>query len=176
MAVSDATRDLQRLIDRIRLRLRDYEAVNRLIAGKENPDTAVAEAIQGVVDEFNGMEPVISASYSWDTFPNKNLLISGACAILQMSVGRTDIRNTHPVQVGPVAVPSRQKGQVVYGAGAQEWASFLSRLKDLKRRLNWQEGMGGARVRSPYGVLCGDDILQDYVAEHMPNLDRVDPE
>jgi len=161
MSTPTDTETLQELINDIRLEMRDYEELNKLINGQENSDRVIARAIRSVLTHFNGMPPLIKATYAWDTFPNRGLLITGVVGRLQRQVADLDNRNFFPASDGQVGIPSRQKGQFVFQAASQKWQEFVQEARLLRVSLNYTEALGGIGIASEAG---GNNVLNEFIS------------
>jgi len=167
----DLLKQLQALIDDIRLEMRDYPELNRLMEDIENSDRMIALAIRNVVDTFNGIPPAIRSKFDWSTFPSRSLLITGVIGRLQRGQADLDTRNYYPASDGQVGIPSRQKGQMVERAAMAKWQEFKQDAGELKVSLNFREGLGGVGVASEVGMI----VLSDYLRGGMTPLWSRDP-
>jgi len=169
---SDTTQ-LQRLIDEVRVWMRDEPELNRLIQGRESSDYHIAVAIRGIVHRFNAMPPKVRTVFSWSNFPDRDLLIQGVTARLMQSVADLDDRNYFPASDGQVSVPSRQKGQLVRRAADSRWQEFLGAAKETKIAWNYGEALGGKALGSDEGVW--DANLDRYISSRLDDLDLRGP-
>jgi hypothetical protein len=169
VATSELQRQLQSLIDDVRLEMRDYAELNRLIQDSDgNPDVessdkVIARTIKIVIGAFNAMPPPI-ATYSWDNFPDRSLLITGIVARLLRQVANLDERNYYPASDGQVGVPSRQKGQFVRRTAESMWSEFMQMAKQLKVSLNFRAAAGGLALASEEGMILLEDYLRGRIA------------
>jgi hypothetical protein len=90
--VVEPTLTMARAIQLVRLVMRDYPELNRLIRGEEHSDRLVAWAIMDVLDDWNTTPPLIG-NVTIVTFPSTRLLVKGAIAQLLTSVGLLSTRN-----------------------------------------------------------------------------------
>lgn len=58
----------------------DYDTVNLPLYSEMLPDSAIQNAIEYAVDDFNETPPILSRTYTTEDFPYKQLLIDGATA------------------------------------------------------------------------------------------------
>lgn len=162
---------LQDLIDEIRLEMRDYQELNRLLNDVETTDRMIAQAIRAVVGAFNNMPPGIRSRYDWASFPDQSLLMTGVIGRLQRGLADLDNRNYYPASDGQVGVPSRTKGQFVDRAAQTKWQEFLASAKELRISLNFREALGGVGVASEEGMT----VLSDYLRGGITPINSVDP-
>jgi hypothetical protein len=166
---------LQQLIDDIRLDMRDYAELNRLLEDEdgtqreESSNKMIAKTIRLVLDRFNSMPPNIRSTFGWDNFPDRTLLITGVIGRLQMQVADVDDRNFYPASDGQVSIPSRQKGQLVRNAGYSKWTEFINGAKELRISLNYREALGGIGLASEEGMILLDDYLRGRMSPSYSN-------
>jgi len=83
---------LSQLISIVRIKLRDFPELNRLIEGYETSDKEIALAAFEAIDDFNTTPPILE-TYTLETFPSMSLLIRGTLIYVIESVGLLQTRN-----------------------------------------------------------------------------------
>ncbi len=131
----------QQLINTIRLYLRDYKELNRLIQGVENSDRMIMWAIADTIDDWNSTPPLIPA-ISLENVPSKSLLVRGCVIALLESVGLLMTRNHLTFSDGGIQVGVSDKTPLI-----QSWLQLLgNRYEEKKQKLkiaiNIERGWG----------------------------------
>lgn len=138
---------LEQFVGTVRLFMRDYPQLNRLIQGEEHSDRLIAWAVVDALDDFNGTPPL--TGYGLSNFPNKYLLVRGTVISLLESVGLLMTRNHLTFSDGGIQVGVSDKTPLI-----QSWIQLLTnKYEDKKMRLkialNIENGWGGG-VHSEY--------------------------
>jgi hypothetical protein len=133
--------------EQLRLFLRDYPTLNRLLRQYEHTDSDLDLALNLTVEEYNVTMPPL-APVTIATYPNLWLLLHGSAIHLLKSAGMLQSRNELSYSSGGVTVRTFDKTAVY-----QSWInSFLQdyqfKLQNLKLATNIQGGFGG--VHSVY--------------------------
>src|SRR4051812_25966152 len=110
---------IQQLISTVRLYLRDYAELNRLIQGVEHSDRMILWAIADAVDDWNSTPPLIPAA-QLENFPSKSLLLRGIVISLLESVGLLQTRNHLTFSDGGIQVGVSDKTPLI-----QSWLQLL---------------------------------------------------
>lgn len=139
---------VQQFISTVRLYLRDYPELNRLIHGQENSNRMIAWAILDAIDDWNSTPPLIPA-VDLMNFPSKSLLLRGTVVNLLQSVGLLQTRNHLTFSDGGIQVGVSDKTPLL-----QSWIQLLgNQYEEKKQRLkvaiNIELGWG-AGVHSEY--------------------------
>ncbi len=143
---------LEQFIGTVRLYMRDYAVLNRLIAGEEHSDRMIAWAVIDTIDDFNSTPPI--TNYTLLNFPSSSLLVRGTTVNLLQSVGLLMTRNQLNFSDGGLQVSVSDKAPLI-----QSWIQMLSngyeeKKKQLKIALNLEGGWGGG-VHSEYKWING---------------------
>jgi len=143
---------LEQFIGTVRLFMRDYPALNRLIAGEEHSDRMVAWAVIDCLDDFNSTPPM--TNYGLHNFPSMSILLRGTVINLLQSVGLLMTRNHLTFSDGGLQVGVSDKTPLI-----QSWIQMFSNIyeekkKQLKIALNIEGGWGGG-VHSEYAWVNG---------------------
>lgn len=121
---------LQQLINTVRLYLRDYPELNRLIRGEEHSDRMIAWAIFDAIDDWNSTPPLIPPA-QLGSFPSKSLLLRGTVIALLESVGLLMTRNHLTFSDGGIQVGVSDKTPLI-----QSWLQLIgNRYEEKKQRL-----------------------------------------
>ena len=150
---------LNRLVQVVRSYLKDFPALNRLVAVHEFSDTSIVTAILDAVDDFNLDSPL--APFSVDTFPSVSLLRMGATKYLMESATFLQTRNHLTYSDGQgVQVNSSDRGPTylnIVQKLSQEWEVKKQRMIV---KLN-VKGMMGSGVYSDFRQLDEDSWRND---------------
>lgn len=143
---------LEQFIGTVRLFMRDYPALNRLIAGEEHSDRMIAWAIVDALDDFNSTPPM--TNFGLTTFPSSSILLRGTVINLLQSVGLLMTRNHLTFSDGGLQVGVSDKTPLI-----QSWIQMFSNIyeekkKQLKIAMNIEGGWGGG-VHSEYSWVNG---------------------
>lgn len=143
---------LEQFIGTVRLYMRDYSALNRLIAGEEHSDRMIAWAIIDALDDFNTTPPM--TNYGLANFPSPSILLRGTVINLLQSIGLLMTRNHLTFSDGGLQVGVSDKTPLI-----QSWIqlfnnSYEEKKQRLKIALNIEGGWGGG-VHSEYLWVSG---------------------
>jgi len=143
---------LEQFIGAVRLFMRDYPQLNRLIAGEEHSDRMIAWAIVDALDDFNSTPPM--TSFGLTAFPSRSILMRGTVINLLQSVGLLMTRNHLNFSDGGLQVGVSDKTPLI-----QSWIQMFSNMyeekkKQLKIALNIEGGWGGG-IHSEYAWVNG---------------------
>ena len=143
---------LEQFIGAVRLFLRDYAQLNRLIAGEEHSDRMIAWAVIDALDDFNSTPPV--SNYTLTNFPSMSILLRGTAINLLQSVGLLMTRNHLTFSDGGLQVGVSDKTPLI-----QSWIQMFSNMYEEKKQrlkiaLNIEGGWGGG-VHSEYAWVNG---------------------
>lgn len=138
---------LESLVNTIRLYLRDYPELNRLIDGEESSNRQIVWAIIDTLDDFNTEPPF--TNYSLDNFPSMSLLVRGSACSLLESIGLLQTRNHIQFNDGGIQVGINDKTPFI-----QSWLqlfrnSYEDKKKKIKVAMNIENAWGGS-VSSEY--------------------------
>ncbi len=143
---------LEQFIATVRLFMRDYPQLNRLIAGEEHSDRMIAWAIVDALDDFNSTPPM--TNFGLNTFPSHSILLRGTVINLLQSIGLLMTRNHLTFSDGGLQVGVSDKTPLI-----QSWIQMFSNIyeekkKQLKIALNIEGGWGGG-IHSEYSWVNG---------------------
>jgi len=143
---------LGRFIDVIRLYLRDYAELNRLIKGEEHSNRMIAWSVIDTLTDFNGTPPF--TNYSLSNFPIQALSIlrKGVVVTLLESAGLLNTRNHLTFSDGGIQVGVSDKTPLL-----QSWIQLLKNDYEEKKQrfkiaLNIENAWGHG-VSSEYGFV-----------------------
>jgi hypothetical protein len=145
---------LYEFVREVRMYLRDFSELNRLITGEESSDRMIAWAVIDALDDINNSPPLIK-KYTVENFPNRSLLLRGAVISLLESVGIMQTRNQLNFSDGGIQVSVSDKAPMI-----MQWLNFLKgSYEDKKSRwkiaTNIQSAMTGSGIISDYYFLGG---------------------
>jgi len=144
----DPENKLQVAIAMIRLYLRDYPQLNRLISGEESTDRMIAWAILDTIDDYNITPPLIG-QVRVASFPSASLLREGAVSRLLESVAILSTRNYIQFSDGGTSVSFTSNIPMTQNMAAMMRNSYEEKKLRLKTALNISSGFG-AGVHSDY--------------------------
>ena len=139
---------LEVAIAMIRLYMRDYPQLNRLIAGEESTDRMIAWAILDTIDDYNITPPLIGQTFV-ASFPSASLLREGAVSRLLESVAILSTRNYIQFSDGGTSVSFTSNIPMIQNMAAMMRNSYEEKKLRLKTALNIAAGYG-AGVHSDY--------------------------
>lgn len=124
--VPNAVLELNDIVGQVRMYLRDFPELNRLIRGEESSNRQIIWAIMDTVDDFNTTPPF--TKFTLLNFPSKSLFIRGvACSLLE-SVGLLQTRNHLNFSDGGIQVGISDKTPFI-----QSWLSVLRNSYEEKK-------------------------------------------
>lgn len=150
--LSKQDRAVWELIQQVRLFMRDYRDLNRLIAGEESSNRMIAWAIMDACDDWNSTPP-LTGTIGVLSHPSSSLLIRATVISLLQSVGLLQTRNHLTYSDGSGAsVNVSDKTPVL-----QAWINLLSSAYEMKKvRLKTGlniEGAWGGGVHSELNLV-----------------------
>ena len=138
----NARTDLEDFVNQVRLFLRDYPELNRLIAGVENSNRQIVWAVMDALDDYNNATPPFT-HFSVSNFPSRHLLLRGTVISLLESVGLLQTRNQLSFNDGGITVGINDKTPYI-----QNWLqlfrqSYEEKKLKLKIAYNIESAWGG---------------------------------
>lgn len=132
---------LSELIERVRRAMRDRSHLNRLIAGEENSNEDIMQAIDLCISDFNHTPPFIH-KYNYQNPPPLYLLIKGTIIQLLESKGLLESRNAIQFNDGGMTASYMDKDQ-----RTQSWLAHFSNKYEVdkekwKKSVNIEESFG----------------------------------
>lgn len=154
VSLPQASARMNEVVAMIRLYMRDFPELNRLIKGEETSNRMIAWAVIDALDDWNSTPPFIGNA-SIERFPSISLLREGAVIRILESVGLLQTRNQLSYSDGGITVSVSDKAPLLL-----QWISlFRSSYEDKKHRMkssmNIEMAMGGAGTFSEYFVING---------------------
>jgi hypothetical protein len=138
----------------IRLYLRDFPELNRLISGEETSDRMIAWSVVDTLDDFNSSPPFIG-SYGLRNFPSTSLLREGAVIRVLESVGLLQLRNQMNYSDGGITVSISDKSQFLMQWITMLRGSYEQKKTRIKASINVEMAFSGSGVFSEYFVING---------------------
>ena len=149
-----ASARMNEMIAYIRLYMRDFPELNRLIAGYESSPRMIAWAIVDALDDWNTTPPFIGNA-SLDNFPSKHLLARGAVISLLESVAMLQMRNQLQFTDGGITVSVNDKAPMLMQFISMMKAGYEDKKARMKSSLNIEMAMVGSGHFSEYFVVNG---------------------
>jgi hypothetical protein len=146
--IPGASHEFNQFVSTIRLFLRDFPELNRLVAGEESSDRMIAWAIIDAIEDFNGSPPMLGTYTFTNLLENgqASLLRKGAILNLLYSVGMLQTRNHLPFSDGGLNVSVSDKTPLL-----QSWIQLYQQQWDAgKQRVKTQWNIE-ALLGSPAG-------------------------
>lgn len=145
-----ASQQLKQFVARVRLFMRDYPELNRLVDGEESSDRMIAFAIMDAISDFNSTPPHIGY-YTFEDFVNRNwlhpLMLKTVVCLLE-SVAILQTRNHLQFNDGGISVSVSDKAPML-----QQWAQlFNSRWENFKRSVKIADNINSLLNNPPSGV------------------------
>jgi len=145
--VPSAEIELNNFVNQVRAFMRDYAALNRLIAGEESSNRQIMWAILDALDDYNTTPPF--SHHTVYNFPSRSLLVRATVISLLESVGLLQTRNHLQFSDGGIQVGVNDKTPFI-----QAWLqlfknSYEEKKLKLKVAYNVESAWGGG-IHSEY--------------------------
>lgn len=139
--------ELRTFVQSVRMFMRDYPELNRLIAGVESTNRQIVWAIADALDDFNTTPPFTHFGIS--TFPSRSMLVRATVISLLQSIGLLQTRNQLSFSDGGIQVGINDKTPFI-----QSWLSLFSNSyeeKKLRLKVSYNiESAWGGGIFSEY--------------------------
>jgi len=132
----------------VRMFMRDYAELNRVIDGEESSPRMVAWAVLDAIDDYNTTPPLIG-QFGVANFPSRSLLRIGAVAHLMESIAILATRNYISFSDGGTSVSFTARLPHVTNLAQMFRNQWEQKLLRLKVAQNIAAGFGGG-VHSEY--------------------------
>lgn len=151
--VSDEFKDMVR---DVRMFMRDYPSLNRLVKDEEHTDRFIAQAILSMLSDFAGTPPplgwfsltnLINNEYMWA------ICREGVISFLLKSLILLMQRNALPFNDGGLSVDLSRKTQELIALQRQYEASWENKKVAKKKQMNIAMTMGAASPGSEYALI-----------------------
>jgi hypothetical protein len=150
--------EFKQFVATVRLYIRDFPELNRLVSGEESSSRMVAWAVIDAIEEFNGRTPIIGTFTFTDllTRGQGSLLRRGTVINLLTSVGILQTRNHLPFSDGGLNVAISDKTPLL-----QSWIQLFGRqwemgMDRVKKQWNVEQLLGGpSGAHTEYFALSG---------------------
>ena len=146
--------DLIRFVSEVRMYLRDFPELNRLIDGEETSDRMIAWAVIDTLDDINNTPPFVG-NYTCSNFPYRSLLLRGTVVAILESVGLLQTRNQLNYSDGGIQVGVSDKAPMLMQWINMLKSSYEQKLQKWKISTNITQAFGGDSVMSDYYFLGG---------------------
>lgn len=146
--------DLIRFVSEVRMYLRDFPELNRLIDGEETSDRMIAWAVIDTLDDINNTPPFVG-NYTCSNFPYRSLLLRGTVVAILESVGLLQTRNQLNYSDGGIQVGVSDKAPMLMQWINMLKSSYEQKLQRWKISTNITQAFGGDSVMSDYYFLGG---------------------
>lgn len=139
--VPRAELELNTFANHVRVFMRDYSQLNRLISGEESSNRQIMWAILDALDDYNSSPPF--TNFGLANFPSKHVLIRMTVVSLLESVGLLQTRNHLQFSDGGITVGINDKTQFL-----QSWIQLFrsrtdAKIERLKVAYNIEQAWGG---------------------------------
>jgi hypothetical protein len=138
---------LRMFASQVRMFMRDYPELNRLIKGEEHSERMIVWAILDALDDFNTTPPMTSIQLT--QFPSKYILLRGTVISLLESLGMLMTRNHLTFSDGGIQVGVSDKTPLLQAWIQMFTNKYEEKKKQLKIAMNIEGGWGGG-VHSEY--------------------------
>lgn len=145
---------MEQLVSMMRLYLRDYPHLNRLIDGEETSDRMIAWAILDAVQDFNTTPPFVG-SISINALVSIPLLRDKVICTILESLYILQTRNQVNYSDGGISFSISDKGQSLYAFIQLLQQRYDMKVAKMKAALNVEMAMTGEGVLSEYFVING---------------------
>ena len=147
-------RTMEQLVSMMRLYLRDYPHLNRLIEGEETSDRMIAWAILDAIQDFNTTPPFIG-NIGIDSLVSVPMLRDKVICTILESLYILQTRNQVNYSDGGISFSISDKGQALYSFIQLLQQRYETKLVKMKSSLNVEMAMTGEGVLSEYFVING---------------------
>jgi hypothetical protein len=156
--IPGASPQFQQFISSVRMFIRDFPELNRLVSGEESSDRMIAWAAIDAISDFNGTPPDLGV-FTFSDLMAKSLhsfLRKGTTINLLYSVGILQTRNHLPFSDGGLNVAVSDKTPLI-----QSWIQLLERTYEVQKQQikiawNMESLLGGSvGAHSEYFALSG---------------------
>lgn len=138
---------LKSFVQTVRMFMRDYPELNRLIAGVESTNRQIVWAVADALDDFNTTPPF--TGFGLSTFPSKSMLVRATVISLLQSIGLLQTRNQLSFSDGGIQVGINDKTPFI-----QSWLQLFSNSyeeKKLRLKVSYNiESAWGGGVHSEF--------------------------
>jgi hypothetical protein len=141
-------------VSQVRLYLRDFPELNRLIDGEETSDRMIAWAVIDTLDDINNTPPFLGG-YTVENFPYRHLLMRGTVLSVLESVGMLQTRNQLSYNDGGISVQASDKAPMIMQWIGMFRTSYEQKKKDFKVAMNLSMGFDGQSIQSDYYFIGG---------------------
>lgn len=154
----DVPQAMKQFIAGVRMFLRDYPGLNRLIEGEESSPRFIFFAVIDALGEFNATPPPLRG-YTFDDFAAKywtSFLMKGTVKHLLRSVALLQTRNHLRFSDGGITAQVSDKGQELMQYSqifASEWDAWIVKIKISENIMGALSSSAGAA--SEYSLING---------------------
>lgn len=138
----------QELIDDYRTMYGDTPELNRLLEGYESSDNKITLAFQMWLNDFNKTPPVLSTQYTFEDFPQYNVMFTGVMLKLLEMNGILHTRNFLNFNDSGVSYTVGDKGRDYMQWISMMYDRHVREVADVKKGLNAEEAY--SVIPSPY--------------------------
>lgn len=152
--IPSSNKTMEQLVSMMRMYLRDYPHLNRLIDGEETSDRMIAWAILDAVEDFNTTPPFIGNIGIKNIVSIPMLRDKVVCTILE-SLYILQTRNQVNYSDGGISFSISDKGQALYSFIQLLQQRYDAKVVKIKSSMNVEMAMSGEGVLSEYMVING---------------------
>lgn len=148
---------LKLFIEEVRIYLRDYAELNRLLQGQQNSNVQIAYAAIDSLDDWNNTPPQI-AKATITTHPSKSLWLRGTVISLLESNMLLGIRNHLQYSDGGTSIDTEKFGAYMQALNVYKQSYEQAKLR-LKTQINTESAYGHG-INSEYLWIGSLDFLR----------------
>jgi hypothetical protein len=152
--IPQTSKRMNDFVGMIRLYMRDFPELNRLIKGEETSDRMIAWAVMDALDDWNSTPPFLGNA-TIDGFPSLSLLREGTVIRLLESVGLLQTRNQLSFSDGGITVNHSDKTPLIMNWLQYFKSSYEDKKVKMKSSINIEMGMLGTGNFSEYWIISG---------------------
>ena len=152
--IPSASARMNEMVAYIRLYLRDFPELNRLLKGYENSPRQIAWSIIDALDDWNSTPPFLGPT-TLARFPSEYLLCRGAVISLLESVALLQMRNQLTYSDGGLQVSVSDKAPLLMQFMSMMKQGYEQKKQRFKAAQNVEMAMDGAGVFSEYFIING---------------------
>lgn len=152
--IPSASQRMNEVVATVRLYMRDFPELNRLIKGEETSDRMIAWAVADTLDDFNSSPPFIG-QVGLTNFPSTSLLREGTVIRVLESVGLLQTRNQVQYNDGGISFSVSDKAPLLLQWINMFKSNYEQKKIRIKSSMNVELAMTGHGVLSEYFIING---------------------
>jgi len=145
---------MNEMVAYVRMYLRDFVQLNRLIQGYESSPRQIAWALIDALDDWNSTPPFLGTTTIMN-FPSRHLLCRGATITLLEGIALLQMRNQLSFSDNGVTVSVSDKAPMIMQWLSMAKASYEQKKAAFKSSQNIEMAMDGGGAFSEYFTISG---------------------